>query len=189
MNRIFSIQFNLGVAGIISSIIWIMVKFGLINLTANEWVSISLLIFSFAAFYYYLSLGFDDKFLLFSIILFFFSIVLLIYSFESSTLNDRLKLSFELLYYAFAFAMASFFLIKSFYRNAKVYLLIFSALFLFTLLGFIVFKYLLPILESSKAFHIILKMNDFGNYLISFCLISLLYFPIRNIISEIKNLN
>ncbi|MCR4416133.1 MAG: hypothetical protein NUV92_00100 [Ignavibacteria bacterium] len=188
MNRIFSIQFNLGVAGIISSIIWIMVKFGLINLTANEWVSISLLIFSFAAFYYYLSLGID-KFLLASIISFFFSIVFLIYSFSISTLNNRLKLSFELLYYAFAFALASFFLIKSFYKNTKIYFLIFIALFISTLLFFLVFKYLLPILESSKAFYIILKMNDVKRYLISFCLISLLYFPIRNIISEIRNMN
>ena len=185
MNRVFSIQFNFGVAGIISSIIWILTKFGFFNLTTNEWLSLTFLIISFAAFYYYLNVM-NDRFVLLSMFMFFTSIALLIYSFESSNLNNRSAFSFEFLYYAFAFALTSFFLIKSFYLNPKTNLAIAFILFVFALTGIFGFQASVSLIKSSKAFSLILKLKEVGNYLINICLILLIFFPVKNLISEIK---
>lgn len=186
MNKIFSIQFNFGVAGIISSTIWILAKFGFFNLSANEWLSISLLIFSFAAFYYYLDLM-NDGFILLYLLVFFVSIVFLIYSFESSRLNNRADFNFDFFYIAFAFALASLFLVKAFFSNTKTNFSIALVLFVFALTGIFGFQALSSLIKSSQFFSLILKLKEVLNYIINICLVLLIYFPIKNIISEIKS--
>jgi|GEM_PF-2333892 hypothetical protein len=189
MNRIFSIQFNFGVAGIFSSIIWILTKFGLIKLTMNEWISISLLIFSFAMFYYYLSVR-NDGLIVFSIFSFFTSIVFIIYWLESAKSNNRINFNFEFFYYAFAFSIISFFLIKSFYSNAKYNLLTSSILLLFTLIGIFGFQFLNDNIKSSQIHSFIYYYNEVKRYLVNLCLVALIYFPVKNLMSVLKqNIN
>lgn len=186
MNKAFPLQFNLGIGGIISSIIWISVKFGLFQLTIYEWLSVSLLIFSLAMFLYFLS-EMNDKFLLLSIIFFLVSIVFLIYFFKSSGSNNRFNFNIDFFYYAFAFSFITFFLIKSFFSDHKINLFISLVFLVFTLILIWLFQNYSLIIRFSQVFLIISKTKRILTYIINLFLILLVYFPIKGIITEVKS--
>ncbi len=186
MNKAFPLQFNLSIGGIISSIIWILAKFGLFQLSIYEWISVSLLIFSLAMFLYFL-IEMNDKYLLLSISLFLVSIVFLVYFFESSGLNNRFNFSFDFFYYALAFSLITFFIIKSFFSDHKINLFVSFVLLFFTLILIWLFQNYSFSIKSSRAFLISSKSKEILSYLTNICLILLISFPIKDIISEIKN--
>jgi hypothetical protein len=188
MNKTFSLQFNLSLAGIIASLLWIMVKFGLFNLTVYQWLSICLLIFSLAVFLYFLN-EMNDKFLLLSIILFFVSIVFVIYFFKGSSANNRSIFSFDFFYYAFTFSLITFFGIKSFFSDHKLNLFVSIVLLIFTLILIWLFQYLTLIIKSSQVLLLISKSKEILKYIINICLFLLIYFPVKDIVSEIKSRN
>lgn len=186
MSKTFSLQFNLSIAGIITSFIWILVKFGLFNLTTYEWLSVGLLIFSFAMFLYFLN-EMNDKFLLLSIILFFVSIVFVIYFFKGSSTNNRSIFSFDFFYYAFAFSLITFFAVKSFFSDHKLNLLVSIIFLIFTLSLTWLFGNLSLNINSSQILLFFSKSKEIVDYIINICLILVIYFPLKDIVSEIKS--
>lgn len=178
-----SIQSKLGISGIVASLIWIAAKFGLFTISENQWICVSGIIFSFIIFYHFL--GTEKKStVLISILIFFYSITLLIYFLQTEEINNRLNFDFNFIIYASSFAFGAFLIALTFFeklisksRMVFVSLLLISSSILVLFLKPQVYE--IYFLQKSISF-----IEEYLDIVISILILSLLIFPLKEIIKS-----
>lgn len=186
MTNKYSIQFKLGIAGIISSLIWISVKFGLFSISNDEWISLSGIIFSFTLFYHYYETE-KKSITLVSVFLFYLLITFLIYFNQLQLRKGNHNLDFVYFIYVFCFSIGAFLFLKSFMEEQKVKLLLTAFVLLIgTLLILILeFNFHQWKLDLINSVH----LGRIENGIITLSLVLLLYYPVKNIINILKEIN
>lgn len=182
----FSVQFKLGLAGIISSLIWIGSKFGLFSISNFEWLSLCGIIYSLVLFYHYYDLE-ENSFSFLSVFLFFISITFFVYFNQNQSRNSHTSFDFSFFIFVFSFSLGAFLLIKSFLYPKKINQIFVSMIFLIGTILIFVFKFKLNIwiMVNFGLFN----FDKILNYLITILLFALLLYPTKNIIKIIKQIN
>lgn len=172
------IQFKIGIAGIIASLIWIGVKFGIFHLSILEWISLSGAILSLACFYHFAGTDSNSS-LFYSILLFFVSISVLIYFHQNESFNNRINFDFSILIYGVGFSFGTFFLTRSFYSRDRLKLFFVALIFFLGTLGFMFLRNsILSFVQTQPYFN---SLKNFSNISITLVLILILFYPVRNI--------
>ncbi len=183
MSENFSVQFKLGVAGIISSLIWISVKFGLFSLSVNEWLSLCGIIFSFVFFYHYLEN--ESLYTLISVYLFFYPSLFFIYFNQNQMRNSHLNFDFSLFVYVFTFSLGAFFFFKSFLSPSKLKLIFVSVILSIGTVVAFIWNFQIKNLRQDFFSSIFWTKVE---YIITISLILILLFPIKNILNSIREI-
>lgn len=187
MNKDYTVQFYIGIAGIFSSLIWIMVKFGLLSFTNFEWLSISLISFSLALSYHFINREINSLIML-SVLCFFISISFLVYFILSETEQSRLDFNINYFFYSIGFTVGTFFLIKSFASEKKLNLVLSATLYFFTLVGFFALPILSKLFNLQIIDNLISSITEVNETIINLLILLLIIFPVVNILNELKKL-
>lgn len=185
MTNKYSIQFKLGIAGIISSLIWISVKFGLFSISNDEWISLSGIIFSFALFYHYYETE-KNSITFVSVFLFYLLIIFFVYFNQLQLRNGNHNFDFVYFIYVFCFSIGAFLFINSFMEEKKVKLLLTALVLLIGVLLILImeFNFHQWKLKLISSIHLVRIVDG----IITLLLILLLYFPVKNIINIFKKI-
>lgn len=184
MNNFQSLLRGYGYSGVIISLIWVLARFKVLALNNFEILSIAVVVVSITTFYFFS--GEKNLFvLLISIFLFFTGIALTIFFNQNEVNNNRLIFDFKFLVTIGFFTFGTFFLTQLFESQQKILKLIlaiifFSGIFVYKFLSDFVFTKIL----NNKTISL---LDDIGSYIISFLLLTLIIFPIKNIISALKS--
>lgn len=185
MDNRFSLQFKLGIGGIVTSIIWIASKLGLFSLSANMWLSGLGLILSFIIFYHFIDAQ-NKPVTLFSTLLFFYSLTTLIYFYHIEIMGSRSNFDFSFLICATVFALGAFFLsnifVEKFEALSRIFL-VSVTLFLSSFLVIITNPLIVKINFINEIYN---KIEKYPDLALSISILLILIFPIKEIIKSFK---
>lgn len=183
MSNNYPVQFKFGVAGIISSLIWICVKFGLFSISNYEWISLSGIIFSFSLFYHYYETG--ENFSSFiSVFMFFLFITFFVYFNQIKLKNTHTNFDFSFFSYVFFISLGAYFFVKSFVEVQKFKFILVA--FIFLIGSFLNFVFYSDFNRWNQDLFNSFALNKIENGVITLLLILLLFFPLKNIFMTIK---
>lgn len=173
-----------GYAGIVTSIIWILSRFKVIGLNNFEIISLLIVFIGISTFYFF-SDG-ENQFLpLGSIFVYLSGIAFLIFFNQNKINNGRLNFDFQVFVLITFFAFGTYFLIKIFSSTKRTFNIILAIVFF---LGIILYKLLLEfVYEKYFIGDVFSSLKIIIKYIISFLLLALVIFPVRNIFSALKS--
>ncbi|MCX8056440.1 MAG: hypothetical protein N3F03_02375 [Ignavibacteria bacterium] len=187
MSDTYSIQFKLGIAGIISSLIWIAVKFGLFTLTEHEWISLSGVIFSLVIFIHFYG---SEKInlVLISSILFFFSVTFFLYFYQTRDFVNRSNFDFNYLIYGVGFALGSVLLSLVFNEkvNSRFKVFLTSIVLLFGAIIYLLVEFQLPNLRNQ--FQFLLSFSEYINWTISILILLIVILQLKEVFLNVKEI-
>ncbi len=174
----YSIYFKVGIGGVITSLIWFGVKFGLYSISNFEWLSIGGIILSFILFYHFTG---TDKNLITFVSIFCFLLFILLYIFFNRTevLGSRSSFDFSMITYVFGFSLGTFFLIKTFSEEKKSRFILVAIIFFLFTMSILAFD------DLIKNFRLIQNLMNYykqiENLIVTLSAFLLLIFPVKNI--------
>lgn len=184
MNNYESLLRGYGYAGIVTSIIWILSRFKVIALNNFEIISLLIVFIGISTFYFFSDR--ENQFiLLVSIFVYLSGIAFLIFFNQNKINNDRLNFDFQIFILITFFAFGTYFLIKIFSSTKRALNIILSIVFY---LGIIVYEFLLELVVKKYFIgNVFSSLMIIIKYIISFLLLALVIFPVRNILSTLKS--
>lgn len=185
MHNRFSLQFKLGIGGIVTSIIWIASKLGLFSLSANIWLSGFGLIVSFIIFYHFVDTDNKSATLL-SIIFFFYSLTASIYFYHLEMIGSRSNFDFSFLIFATVFSLGAFFLSNTFAERLEAPSKIFLVSFVLLLSSFLVIMIKSLSVKVDFINEALRNFEEYFQLAISILLLLILIFPMKEILKSLK---
>lgn len=181
----FSLQFKLGIGGIVTSIIWIASKLGLFSLSANIWLSGLGLILSFIIFYHFVDAQ-NKPVTLFSTLLFFYSLTTLIYFYHIEIMGSRSNFDFSFLIFATVFSLGAFFLSNIFVEKFEALSRIFLVSVTLFLSSFLVIITNPLIVKINFINELYKEIENYLDLALSISILLILIFPFKEIIKSFK---